>query len=292
MFTQPEQDRVTFSVPRFGKCVVVGIDPNARNGAAVDWAGTQAARSGRPLRLVEVVAPLADTTTTARARHLLGVIADDLRESTSGLEVQTTVVSGPTVRSLIAQADGESLLVVGRRKAGPFGPLTPGNASVALACESPTPVVVVPDGWRQEHDESGPVVVCVDPYQDSAYPLGIAFTEARRRGAELEVLHVAPEPLGTGGAASTYAALRALESVVGVQRRLCPDVAVRVTVRLGSPETVVDDCAAGAQLLVVGRHRRRNRSLLWASFVPTVAARFPVPVAIIPDRVQLCPWPS
>lgn len=291
---QARHEGPTFPSFTFGKGVIVGVDPVAHNASAIEWATAQAAGSGRPLRLVDVVAQDGDPDGATRARHLLAMVAADLREVSPGTDVSEIVVAGPRIRSLITQADGESLLVVGRRAARPFESRSPGSTAVGVACESPIPVVVVPDEWRQEQHAAEPVMVCVDPFQDSGYPLGIAFTEARRRRVGLEVVHVIPAPSAVPATGrSRYvvdAALRALEAVVARHRASCPDVTVRVTARGGTPETVVTASADGAQLLVVGRHRRRRRSLLWGTFVPAATEGLPLPVAVIPDRVQLCPW--
>ncbi|MCK0118645.1 universal stress protein [Isoptericola sp. S6320L] len=140
---------------------------------------------------------------------------------------------------------------------------------------------------------AAPVVVAVDGTQRSTGAIKYAIHEARRRGTDLQVVHVAPRALPVGGSmpsmgiptdALVEVAGRILDEVVDQTRSLAPDLAVDGVLREG--RRVVEIPAAGARgsLVVLGRETRHGTErVLGGSTTAGVAARASVPVAVVDE---------
>jgi nucleotide-binding universal stress UspA family protein len=90
---------------------------------------------------------------------------------------------------LAAASHGAALLVLASHKRGPFAVVFAPAARRDAAFPA-CPVAVVPDG-RHDQPRSGKVAVGIDGSFTSWDALRWAATEARYRGAELKVVHVA-----------------------------------------------------------------------------------------------------
>ena len=141
------------------------------------------------------------------------------------------------------------------------------------------------------------IVVGVDGSDSAHEALGWALTEARLRGAELEVVHAWQYPtVYTGGASfePTYdvgdlevaakAALDAIMSKVDASGLAAP---VKETCVSGTAAGVLIHAAKAADLLVVGsRGRGGFAGLLLGSVSQQVVHHAPCPVVIIPNPSQ------
>jgi nucleotide-binding universal stress UspA family protein len=147
--------------------VVVGVDGSPTSAAAIDFAAAYADAAGCPMVAVHTWwDSLVDTVPEAFID--LDAIADDerrlLAEQLSGrsaihpdLVVSTVVARSRPARSLLEQARGARLLVVGTRGRGGFAGLLLGSVSRAMVHRSPCPVAVVPpSGTRPRAHSDAP----------------------------------------------------------------------------------------------------------------------------------------
>jgi len=140
----------------------------------------------------------------------------------------------------------------------------------------------------------GRIVVGVDSSKTSLKALRWALSEAKLRGASLELVHAFPRPELVGMTmvvtlpsddelreASEQVLTEALEAVGGAG-----DVSVTTHVGAGGPATVLVEVAEGAELLVLGaRGLGGFRGMLLGSVTQQVIAHAPCPVVVItPDQ--------
>ncbi|MGY1744184.1 universal stress protein [Blastococcus sp. SYSU D00695] len=286
--------------------VVVGVDGSPGARAALVWALGAAARAGATLELVSaypvdlywadpyLVDPrrLDDlrADTESLARELLDEVRADpaVTASPGAAEVpaEVTVCAGAPAEHLLAAARGAALLVVGSRGRGGVRSTLLGSVALHCAAAAPCPVVVVHPAAVQPPPR---VVVGVDESDVSRAALLRAAEEARRLGAELEVVAVhqaaeywsdlyavpvppVPETLGQAGARLGRLVTEALG----------PDAAARVLVLTGAPAEVLVQQADGAALLVVGsRSTGRLAGMLLGSVALHAAVHAPCPVMVV-----------
>ncbi|MFF3209673.1 universal stress protein [Streptomyces sp. NPDC002886] len=252
-------------------------------------------------------------------------VLDAVRERLAGRDdlPPVTCVSrdGTPSATLIELAAGAQLLVMGSRGLGGFASLLLGSNSRVCAAQSPCPVVVVPHTARlvtQEAAGQAPgrdpggerrIVLGLAPDETSEDVVDFAFAEARRRGAVLQVVstHLVPlssltlvgslvaergggHPPGAAGAEATETARELAENqrarLQPYLTRHYPDVTVEAVVAPGDPAGRLVTASQRAELIVVGRHRRRLRanSLLMGSVSNAVLLHALCPVAVVPVR--------
>ncbi|SEO84264.1 universal stress protein [Trujillonella endophytica] len=285
---------------------VVGVDGSPGARAALVWALAAAARAGARLELVSTYP--ADFYWTDP--YLLDTVRlDEIRADTAGLvraalaearrdpalaavpgaaEVPTDVVvgGGAAAAQLVEQAQGAQRLVVGSR--GRSGVRSTLLGSVALHCvaHAPCPVVVVHPGAVQPPPR---VVVGIDDTDVSREALREAAEEARRLGAELEVVAACPLEVVWSNiysvvappAEETRARARERAEIV-VAEVLGADAPVRLRVEDGEPAEALPRVAAGAVLLVVGsRSRSRIAGMLLGSVALHCVVHAPCPVMVV-----------
>lgn len=140
----------------------------------------------------------------------------------------------------------------------------------------------------------GRIVVGLDSSAESTRALEWALTEARLRGAELQLVHAYPTPeLVALPAVVTLPSddeLRSAASEVVAEQlaKVGPseEVEVTTTVRSGGAAAVLCEVAEGADLLVVGaRGLGGFRGLLLGSVTHQVVAHSPCPVVVtVPEH--------
>ncbi|NKZ05224.1 universal stress protein [Actinomadura latina] len=268
--------------------VVVGYDGSEQSEAAVRWAAEEARLRGAPLTVAHawemftavgpMAIPVADLRTAAEKVAAEG--AEHAREVTG--DVHAVLGRGVPATVLMEAAADAELVVVGARGRGGFTDLVLGSTGVALSAHAPCPVVVV-----REPRSQGPVVVGVDGSAASQEALGLAFTEAHLRGAELAALVAwppdadpGPAPLMDAEGLREFAGER-LARLVQPWREKYPGVAVRTEVVTGPPRQVLLAAAKDAGLLVVGsRGLGGFRGLLLGSVSHALLHHAPCPVAV------------
>ncbi|QKW26245.1 universal stress protein [Streptomyces seoulensis] len=291
--------------------VVVAVDGSDDSLRALDWALDAARRREAPLRAVHVrqyaawyqpdvlVAgppqgedddPVLDQ---ARAR-----LAD---RDTGAVSVEYLGLDGLPGALLPELGSTAQLLVLGSRGRGGFASLLLGSNGLAVARDADCPVVVVPRTDRATpgeapHAPGARVVVGVDADGPDEAVLAFAFAEAALRGVRLQAVAAYPWPvqpwLVPGEVAppvvdqdAVERDTRALvEDFLAAHRTRHPNVAADVTVTPGDAAGQLVAAAKGADLVVVGRHRRRllSPARMLGSVTHAVLLHAPSPIAVVP----------
>jgi nucleotide-binding universal stress UspA family protein len=249
--------------------VVVGVDGSAGSLVAVQYAVGEAERLETGVRLVHVAPDYTPAT------PMLPLIRDDfeqvggriLRESAAvvtqaapGCDVSTVLRTGPTVSTLLDEADGAHRIVLGREHRSRVESVFTGSTTVGAAGRAQCPVVSVPPAWSAG-DGRGRVVVGVRAPAHSTELLGQAFSAAEARRARLVVLHAwkLPGAYDDIVEARTHADDRAeeieaeIDPLLETFRRDHPKVEVELSVVHEQPVRALLRAAAGADLLLIVR---------------------------------------
>ncbi|MGW0581196.1 universal stress protein, partial [Streptomyces sp. NPDC002920] len=204
--------------------------------------------------------------------------------------------------ALLPQLGTEAqLLVLGSRGRGGFASLVLGSNGLTAARDAECPVVVVPRPGREVDDplpaEPGRRVVVglkVDGPDDAA--LDLAFTEAALRDARLQVVAAYPWPVQSWAAPEDLALpvydQDALEHETRIladgflapHRERHPGVPVDSLPVPGDAAGLLVAASQGAELVVVGRHRRRllAPARMLGSVTHAVLLHAAGPVAVVP----------
>ena len=133
------------------------------------------------------------------------------------------------------------------------------------------------------------IVVGIDGSEQASRALRWAVADARRRGAELEVVHAVPMPFNLADPILIppppehdlrSAGLKVIDETLAEAE--VADLEVRSTVVIGHAASVLCDAAKGAELLVVGsRGLGGFKGLLVGSVTHQVVAHAPCPVLVV-----------
>ncbi|ADJ47240.1 universal stress protein [Amycolatopsis mediterranei S699] len=290
--------------------VVAGIDGSSSAVQAAVWAGAEAGRRGRPLRLVQVYAlpqvkaPVAFGTheqvragLAERAEGRLAEARDAVLAEYPGLDVTTAAREWSPVTALVQESQHAELLVLGSHGLGGFTGLLVGSTVAAVAAHAHCPIAVV--RGRTPHDappDAGPVLVGADGSADSEAALAFACEEARLRGTRLVAVHTWSDILADGmlrahplqqdpAEIAVVERVKPAEQVVGWQRKY-PDLTIELEVTRGRPVRTLLERGETAQLIVVGcRGRGGFTGMLLGSTSQALIAHSPCPVAVVrPQR--------
>jgi nucleotide-binding universal stress UspA family protein len=278
--------------------LIVGVDGSEASLGAADWAGHEAAMTGRNLRLVHVrpsvfrIRPGDDRVEESEqhALHAMTRLADDLRRAHPGVGVDVETVTGPVDLMLLRSTDQASTLVLATRGSGGFTALLLGSVAQSVAAQAETPVILVPR--RAAAAEPGyRVVVGVDPTGDCRPVLDFALHNAQDHGVVLRAVHVwqPPVPWGAGPVQPGESERRevehhqaqALREAVTAAHARFPGVDMTSAEMTGTPAKVLVDESEKASLLVVGRRRHRPVSAL-GPVVHAAVHHACCPVAVVP----------
>ncbi|MFF7640271.1 universal stress protein [Streptomyces canus] len=289
--------------------VIAAVDGSDDSLRALDWALDAARRREAPLRVVHVRqyavwaqpdvlvagAPDADDDPVLdRVRTCLEGRPDLPRTEYLGVEG----APGAVLPELGSTAQ---LLVLGSRGRGGFASLLLGSNGMAAARDAECPVVVVPRPGREVYGEApagpGPRVVVglhVDSPDDAT--LDFAFTEAALRGARLQVVAAYQWPLQSWAVpAETVPPIIDQDAVANETRALAegflaphgarhPGVVAEPYVPAGDAAGYLVAASKDADLVVVGRHRRRllAPARILGSVTQAVLLHAASPVAVVP----------
>ncbi|GAA0930188.1 universal stress protein [Streptomyces thermoalcalitolerans] len=277
--------------------VVAAVDGSHDSLRALDWALDAARRRGARLRAVHV------RQYPARGDDdpVLDRVRAHLEDRTHGIEVEYTGLDGQPGVLLPELGSTAQLLVLGSRGRGGFAGLLLGSSGLAAARDADCPVVVVPRPGREVHGEApggpGPrVVVGVNAAGPDEATLAFAFTEAALRGARLQVVTAYPWPgptwMAPGELAPPMIDQEAVESdtrtliddLLAPHRARRPDVRTESWVAPGDAAGHLVAASRDAELVVVGRHRRRPPApaRMMGSVTQAVLLHAASPVAVVP----------
>ena len=284
--------------------ITAGVDGSAESLAALAWAGREAVRRGRALRVVQVWRyeehqglDAGDRETQDRwVRDAAAEAARTVAERHPGLDITTDVLEGDPVDILASAAAEAELLVLGSRGHGPVVGFLLGSVGQQVIAGSVRPVVLVRAGDEAAGEVAGREIVVGqhgNP-EDSAAALGFAFETAAARGATVRAVRAWTLPpvfayspasmklLDDAGGLEPYEK-KGLAEALEPWRKRFPDVPVVEHVEIGSAGQVLLSVAGRAQLMVVGR--RAHRTAVGArigSVAHGVLHHAECPVAVVP----------
>ncbi|GAA2304402.1 universal stress protein [Streptomyces kunmingensis] len=289
--------------------VVAAVDGSDDSKRALRWALAEAARRDADLRIVHVrqYAPHLQPAVLVAGPDepaddpVIGDVRKELegREGPPPLEfISREGVPAAVVPEMSNEAQ---LLVLGSRGRGGFASLLLGSNGVAAARDAACPVVVVPPPGRAVHGDvpvkGGPrVVVGLQTDDRDETVLGFAFEHAARTGARLQVVAAYPWPTLAWSAfgdftpttvdqeAAERETVRLATEVVADRRKSHPKVEVDLYVAPGDAAGHLVANSREAELVVVGRHRRRftRPAPILGSVTQAVLLHAASPVAVVP----------
>ena len=196
-----------------------------------------------------VVGPLAtavDEQEEEARRFLEGVKA---RAEEKGVKCTVTVKAGDPFNIIIEEArrHGSELIIVGRRGNTRFERVAMGSVTAKVIGNMPGDVLVVP---RDAVTECKNVMAATDGSRDGETAVAEAIKMARKCGASLKVLSVAPSP---GRAVEAAEALAKAEKAAADE-----SIEIQTLTATGKPYVEITRAAEDNKidLLVVGRHGR------------------------------------
>ncbi|WP_418955591.1 universal stress protein [Streptomyces tritici] len=256
--------------------VVVGVDGSDASLTALDWAADEAARHGRPLRIVHaslweryegaVPAWMTDRPPgQVLAENIAGTAADRARRRAPRLAVTADVLAEDASGALLREGEDAMILVVGSRGRSELAALLLGSVGLVVAARAPGPVVVVRGDREALEARHQRILLGIGDHDADAAAVGFAFHEAAVRGAELDVVRTwrrpahepVDHPLLTGGP-GTYFEHRAseiLDRALDPPAGVFPEVRLRRSTVEGHAHRVLTERSAAADLLVVGARR-------------------------------------
>ena len=290
--------------------VIAAVDGSDDSLRALDWAVDAALGRGAPLRVVHVWQYAAAWTppgvlVAGPPEPDEDEVLDQVRTHLGGRADRPVMeyvgMQGAPGAVLPELGSGAQLLVLGSRGRGGFASLLLGSNGMAAARDADCPVVVVPRPGREVHGEvpAGPgprVVVGLQVDSPDETTLSFAFAEAALRGARVQVVAAYPWPPQAWASPGELVPpvidqdavedeTRTLtEALLAPHRERHPDIDTESYVAPGDAAGHLVAASKDADLVVVGRHRRRllSPARLLGSVTQAVLLHAASPVAVVP----------
>ncbi|MDQ0753608.1 nucleotide-binding universal stress UspA family protein [Streptomyces africanus] len=289
--------------------VIAAVDGSDGSLRALEWALDAALRRSASLRVVHVrqyahwAQPevLAAGPPDPQDDPVLDRVRAHVESLSARPDTEYLGLEGAPGAVLPELGSSAQLLVLGSRGRGGFASLLLGSNGMAAARDAECPVVVVPRPGRDVPGEapSGPgprVVVGLKVDGPDEATLEFAFAEAARRGARLQALAAYPwpaQPWMTPGEMPPPIVdqdviedeTRVLaEGFLAPYRERHPDVRAETVPSAGDAAGHLVAASPGADLVVVGRHRRHllAPARMMGSVTHAVLLHAASPVAVVP----------
>ncbi|KKC03840.1 universal stress protein [Mycobacterium nebraskense] len=241
--------------PARTKSIVAGIDGSKAAIRAALWAVDEAMSRDVPLRLLHAT-ERGDSQEAAEIAVRQAVTA--IRAAGKPVQVETVIVAGPAVGSLIRSSASAAMVCVGAVGLRHFQPGRVGSTASAVAISARCPVAIIRgrDGHRRQPGEKTVVEIAGSP---DPVLLGAAIDEALLRGAVLQaVISRRTGPAEHGDTEADRRALADLDRQLARWTRRHPQlrvesvaVHVRLLEYLAGPHGPVG-------LVIVGAHDRQH----------------------------------
>ncbi|MCS0603788.1 universal stress protein [Streptomyces sp. LP11] len=289
--------------------VIAAVDGSEDSLRALDWALATATRRGAPLRVVHVrqyaAWGQADVLVAGPPDAQGDPVLDEVRARLAGradeAAVEYVALEGVPGAALPELGTEAALLVLGSRGRGGFASLLLGSNGLAVARDAECPVAVVPGPGREVHGD-GPaepgarVVVGLHVDSPDEAVLDFAFTEAALRDARVQIVAAYPWPLQTWSAPGQLVPPPVDQDAVETETRVLaegflaphqerhPGVRAEVRVLPGDAAGHLVAASKDAELVVVGRHRRRllAPARMMGSVTQAVLLHAASPIAVVP----------
>ncbi|UUN30652.1 universal stress protein [Streptomyces sp. FIT100] len=290
--------------------LVIGIDGSPPSLDAVDWAVSEAALRGLPVRLVyasrwqryEGAVPQDPTERPSEQELIDALVADAVqraRRRDAAVRIATDVLAEDTVMSLVGESRHAAMVVIGSRGRGGLSGLLLGSVSLGVAARAHCPVIVVRGDKAGREGTHGRVLLGVADAGEGADATRFAFREAAKRRSELEAVRAwrrplrevlretvgHPRPADDPGAYHAEEAATQIETAVAEGVRDHPGLALRHSAVEGPPHKVLVQRSAAADLVVVGARRRQGHfGLQLGRVAHAVLHHGECPVAVVPEH--------
>jgi len=268
MATKAEVDKRPDAGARW---IVAGVDGSANAMVALEWAATQAQRTGAVLEIVTAFGRDYVFLTPSEVNRVMDTDIDDatVRVKTIAPEVaiSSRTYAGSPEAVLLEESAGADLLVLGSRGRGGFAGLLLGSVGRNCVHRAQCPVLIVGQHTHLvEPKETGTrppssthrIVVGVDGSPSSLAALDWAITQAQLTGAVLDVLMTWHRPYGYGWSPVRthhdpgHENEKRLHELLKHLRGTRPNVSIQPIVTEGRPAPLLVNSSQGADLLVVG----------------------------------------
>jgi nucleotide-binding universal stress UspA family protein len=282
--------------------IAVGVDLGRGGLAALSWATEEAVASGARMTICHV-RDHGDAAAAAPDLETLRLTQPGLvrrirwcRQLLGGTNVAVELPLGDPAAALLELSGRADLLVIGGIS-GPDSHHRHPSLAAQIATRTRCPAVVVrPATGHDGAAFAGHVVIGVDGSPASAAAVRLGFSHARRHHLPVAAVYVndrrpggyrLDDPLPATHFAAEPAALTLLAREIEPVAARHPDVAVNRVVLGGDPITALRHAAAGAALLVLGRHSLPRPALLRPARVCRAFAEYAsCVVAVVPEA-----WP-
>ena len=252
--------------------IVVGVDGSDSSAHALQWAVDEAKLRGTAVTAVLCWGLLDQRHPDAGqafdpdynehdASNALSAYVSQALGEPGAAQVHLKSVNDLPARALIDASDSASLLVLGGRGAGGFKGQLLGSVSYQCLHHARSPIAIVRQGQPPIEPRAMPrIVVGVDGSDASTAALDWAVTEARLRGAQLDVVHAWHVTYAGAGAYVSAVdptlfeepAQTALDGIVSTIDQTGLDHPVRPRLLSGSPASAILGAASDADLVVMG----------------------------------------
>jgi nucleotide-binding universal stress UspA family protein len=178
--------------------VVVAVDGSNAAINAAEWAAKEALHHDVALRLVHVLHITGEAPATANsiddeyAETCLRAACSAVRALGIPVQVDTALLRGDTVSTLIEESDGATLICLGSTGVGRLAAAVLGSTTAAVAERAHCPVAIIRRTQDLRPPEVGFIAVILDGLAGSAEAMRWAMEEARLRHAPVLALGIRP----------------------------------------------------------------------------------------------------